>query len=116
DRPELTAPQLAARLAAREQGQDDVVLLDVRESGERSIVTIPGSVSVPLGTLLADPAGAAGAAGARPAGPVVVHCLSGGRSAQAQEALLRAGFRDVRNLTGGVRAWVEQVDPALPTY
>ena len=114
--PEITAPALAARLAGRDRGEEGVVVLDVRDAAERSIVTIPGTVHVPLAQLLAAPAETASAAGASPGDRVVVHCLSGGRSAQAQAALRGAGYTDVANLAGGVRAWVEQVDPSLPTY
>ena len=32
-------------------------------------------------------------------------------------ALLReAGFHKLKNLTGGILAWAQQVDPAMPTY
>ncbi len=113
--PTLSAHALADRLAARERGEDSFVLLDVREPTERAIVSIPGARSVPLERLIADP-GAAAEAGVQPGTPVVVHCLSGGRSAQAQQILRDAGYTDVTNLAGGVRAWVAEVDPSLPVY
>jgi adenylyltransferase/sulfurtransferase len=47
---------------------------------------------------------------------LVVHCRTGPRSAQAVAFLRQAGFRKVRNLTGGVRAWAERVDPRMPRY
>ncbi|MBI4944248.1 MAG: molybdopterin-synthase adenylyltransferase MoeB, partial [Actinobacteria bacterium] len=40
-------------LAARERGETDFVLVDVREPYEREIVTIPGAVSVPKADLVA---------------------------------------------------------------
>ncbi len=115
DGPALSARELAERLAARERGEDDFVLLDVREPTERAIVSIPGARCVPLERLIADPHAAA-EVGVEPGTPVVVHCLSGGRSAQAQQILREAGYADVTNLTGGVRAWVTEVDPSLPVY
>ncbi len=115
DGPSLTASALAERLAARERGEDSFVLLDVREPTEREIVSIPGARNVPLERLLVDPLAAA-EVGAEPGTAVVVHCLSGGRSAQAQRILRDAGYADVTNLTGGVRAWVADVDPSLPVY
>ncbi len=48
--------------------------------------------------------------------PVVLHCKSGARSAEALAALHKAGFRDAVHVGGGVLAWVKQVDPSLPTY
>ncbi|MEE6281459.1 ThiF family adenylyltransferase [Georgenia sunbinii] len=111
----ISARTLADRLAARDRGEHDFVLLDVREATERAIVTIPGAVNVPLEALVADPR-AAVAAGVAPDRAVVVHCLSGSRSAQAQTILRSAGYPDVTNVDGGVRAWVADVDSSLPTY
>ncbi|MEE6271798.1 molybdopterin-synthase adenylyltransferase MoeB [Georgenia sp. MJ206] len=113
----ISATALAERLTARERGADDLVLLDVREAAERTIVAIPGAVHVPLREVLADAAGTARrfAAGAADPIDVVVHCRSGQRSAQAARALAGAGVRTL-NLEGGVLAWVSDVDPTLPTY
>lgn len=38
---------------------------------------------------------------------VVVHCRSGARSGMAQQIMQQSGFTNVRNLTGGVLAWLE---------
>lgn len=113
--PSLSVTELAARLAARERGEADFVLLDVREPTERAIVTIPGARTIPLERLLSDPTAVA-SVGVQPDTAVIVHCLSGGRSAQAQALLRAAGYRDVTNLAGGMRAWVDEVDPSLPIY
>ncbi|MCB9183051.1 MAG: rhodanese-like domain-containing protein [Flavobacteriales bacterium] len=37
--------------------------------------------------------------------PVLLYCASGKRSAAAREALIKAGFTDVHDLDGGIRAW-----------
>ncbi len=37
--------------------------------------------------------------------PVVVYCLSGGRSGRVAQQLLKAGYQDVKNLSGGIRSW-----------
>ncbi|MCL3862781.1 ThiF family adenylyltransferase [Actinotalea sp. K2] len=110
--PSLTAAGLADRLVAREAGRDDFVLIDVRELGERAIVAIPGSRPVPLATIL----DGTGLADVPRDVPVVVHCRSGVRSAQAGSALRAAGYDEVAHLAGGVLAWVDQVDPSLPRY
>lgn len=47
---------------------------------------------------------------------IVVHCRSGVRSAKAVELLMKAGFRKIHNLKGGVLAWADQVDRSLPKY
>jgi adenylyltransferase/sulfurtransferase len=40
----------------------------------------------------------------------------GGRSAKAVAFLQQAGFKKVRNLTGGIIAWADRVDPKMPKY
>ena len=46
----------------------------------------------------------------------VVHCKSGMRSAKAIGLMQAAGFTRLRNLTGGILAWIKDVDPSLPAY
>lgn len=47
---------------------------------------------------------------------IVVHCKSGGRSAQAVRFLEAVGYPNVKNLRGGTLAWSKEIDPELPTY
>jgi len=109
---EVSAGELAQLLEARERGEAQFELVDVREPGERDIVAIPGSRAVHL-----DAFRAGTAAQELPIGvPVVVLCKSGVRSAEAAGLLAAQGRDDVRNLTGGVLAWVRDVDPSLPVY
>ena len=86
------------------------LLLDVREAGEREVVTIPGAVWLTMDDLRA---------GAEvplpPGGRVYVHCKTGSRSAEAVD-LLRARGVDAVDVEGGVLAWIHDVDPDLPTY
>ena len=112
----VDATELARLLAARERGETTFTLVDVRDDWERQLVSIPGSVPVPLDRLLADgvqalPAGSEG--------DVVLHCKAGVRSAQALAAL-RADYAlredRLKHLDGGVLAWIEDVDPTLPRY
>jgi len=44
--------------------------------------------------------------------PVAVHCKSGYRSAIACSLLLKAGFRNIINVTGGFDAWQKEPQPA----
>lgn len=108
----VRAPDLAVRLAARESGGPGLQLVDVREPGEREIVSIPGAEPLPLAALLDGSA----LERVRRDVPVVLHCRSGVRSEQAARALLAAGWTDVAHLEGGVLAWVEQVDPSQARY
>ncbi|MCC6586530.1 MAG: molybdopterin-synthase adenylyltransferase MoeB [Bryobacterales bacterium] len=89
---------------------DEFVLVDVREPHEFQIGRIPGSRLIPLGELpkrmnelnVGD--------------EIVVHCKSGMRSAKAQTLLQQSGFKNVKNLKGGILAWSDKVDPSVPKY
>lgn len=93
------------------QRNDRPFLLDVREPFEVDIAAIPGtSLLIPLGELptrLNE---------LDPQEEIVVYCRSGNRSQQAARLLREAGFRNVRNLEGGILGWSAEVDPAMPTY
>jgi len=47
---------------------------------------------------------------------IIALCKMGTRSARAVEVLHQAGFEKVRNLTGGIRAWSDRVDPRVRKY
>ena len=108
----LTARELAARLAARELGDDEFDLVDVREPAEHHVVAIEGARLIPLGAFL--DGSAVRLLDRRRT--VIVHCKTGSRSAQAGALLTAAGFPDVLDLRGGVLAWIDDVDPRLPRY
>jgi len=90
----------------------DFALIDVREPNEYEIVSIPGAMLVPKDRILSG----AALAELPQDKPLVLHCKSGQRSAEALAALHKAGFRDAVHVGGGVLAWAKQVDPSLPTY
>jgi len=99
-------------LKAKFDAGDDFVLVDVREPHEFEIVRIPGSVLIPKDRILSGEA-----LSELPMDrPIVLHCKSGARSAEALAALHKAGFRDAVHVGGGVLGWANQVDPSLPTY
>ena len=47
---------------------------------------------------------------------IVVHCKTGVRSAKAIRLLQQQGYTRLRNLEGGILAWVDAVDPTLSRY
>jgi len=100
----------AAELKAMFDRDEDFLLVDVREPAEYEIVRIPGSVLIPKGEL-------AGRLAELPQDkPIVLHCKTGGRSAEALAVLKGAGFVSASHVQGGVTAWATQVDRSLPTY
>lgn len=108
----LLPTTLAERLAARDRGADDLVLVDVRDAGERDIVSIPGSEVIEM----ADFESGAAHRKLPERASVVIYCKSGVRSLEAARRLAEAGRSDVSHLDGGVVAWVRDVDPTLPIY
>jgi molybdopterin/thiamine biosynthesis adenylyltransferase/rhodanese-related sulfurtransferase len=97
-------------LKSWQDGGDCPALLDVREPQEFAINRIPGAVLIPISDL---PSRVSELDASR---PTVVYCRIGERSARAVALLRGLGFRDVRNLVGGVRRWVEEIDPSQPLY
>ncbi len=87
----------------------DIFVLDVREPHEYNICNIGGHL-IPLNDLPKR------IGELDPNKTTVVHCRSGGRSAKAVEFLRAQGFKDVRNLAGGILAWAEKIDPRLQKY
>ncbi|MCX8526657.1 MAG: adenylyltransferase/sulfurtransferase MoeZ [Candidatus Nanopelagicales bacterium] len=108
----ISVLQLRDWLAARERGERDFLLVDVREPHERDIVDIPGSILIPKGKFL-DGSALAELPTDR---QVVLYCKIGGRSAEALAVTKGAGFADAVHVGGGVVAWVAQVEPDRPSY
>ena len=104
---DITVEELKQKMDAREP---DLFVLDVREPQEWQIARIPGTVLIPLGEV---PRRVRELDSNR---EIVVHCKSGGRSAKAAEFLRSAGFPRVRNLKGGILAWIDRIDPSQPKY
>jgi adenylyltransferase/sulfurtransferase len=103
--PEIQPEELKRRLDAHE----DIFVLDVREPHEYQIVNIKGHL-IPLGDL---PTRVHELDSSR---EIVVHCKSGMRSAKAVDFLRQSGFKRATNLTGGILAWADRIDPSLPKY
>jgi rhodanese-related sulfurtransferase len=74
------------------------VLVDVREQHEWDAGHAPTALHIPLGELQAR-------AGELPAGPLLLVCKAGGRSAHAADFLESTG-RDATNVLGGMDEWV----------
>ena len=103
---EISPSQLAARL----ENSRDVDLIDVREPAEWRMGHIPGARLVPLGQIPDE------IPRLDPARETIVYCKVGGRSRHAARQLAEAGIRSVSNLSGGILAWRDEIDPSLPKY
>jgi sulfur-carrier protein adenylyltransferase/sulfurtransferase len=103
---DVTVQELKARLDRGEMPQ----IIDVREPLEFGICRIPGAALIPLSQLPER------VAEIDPAREVILLCKVGVRSARAAGFLRAQGFANARNLTGGILAWIDQVDPTQPKY
>jgi sulfur-carrier protein adenylyltransferase/sulfurtransferase len=104
---EITARELKQRL----DNGDDIQIVDVREDNEVAVAKLPNTIHIPLGQVVNR------MSEIDPARETVVHCKGGVRSARAIDALQRAGFNGpLTNLTGGITAWSNDVDPSVPKY
>ncbi|MDT7727548.1 MAG: sulfur-carrier protein adenylyltransferase/sulfurtransferase [Actinomycetota bacterium] len=101
-----------AELKAKFDNGDVFELIDVREPHEYEIVNIKGAKLIPKDRILSGEA----LSELPQDRPIVLHCKSGARSAEALAALHQAGFKDATHLGGGVLAWARQFDQSLPTY
>lgn len=99
-----------AELAAYLQAGNTPQLLDVREPWEWDRCRLPSAVLIPMRDLPARLGELDKAA------ETVVICHHGVRSYQAARYLESLGFEQVINLSGGVAAWADEVDPAMPRY
>ena len=92
----------------------DLALVDVRNPAEAEIVVIPSAVLIPLSKIESGEAieqVRSLAEGRR----LFVHCKLGMRSAKAAQLLAEHGIL-ATNVTGGIDAWAQEVDPTLPRY
>lgn len=108
----ITALQLKDMLDAREAGEEDFILIDVREPNEFEIVSIDGAVLIPKGEFLDGSALEKLPNDKR----IVLHCKVGGRSAEALAVVKGAGYSDAVHVGGGILQWIAQVEPDKPAY
>lgn len=105
---EISAIELKDKLDAG----DCPVLLDIREPHELAIASLDNCLHIPLGQV-----------------PqrlqeleqykekdIVVICRTGSRSASCTQFLISQGFLKALNLTGGLHAWSDDVDPEVMKY
>ena len=100
--PQVFADELKQRLPS-----NDLVVVDVRNDNEWKEGHIAEAIHIPLGQL-------AQRVNELPASDnIVVHCQGGSRSSIAASLLQKLGRKNVANLTGGYRRWLEVQSPKL---
>ncbi len=98
-----------SELKARLDKGDDIQVIDVREQMEYDICNIGGEL-IPMGEIMENLDKISRDK------DVVIHCRSGGRSGSIVQMLDSKGFTNLHNLTGGILAWADEIDPSMPKY
>lgn len=106
--PEVTPTEFLRRWENGERPR----LIDVRDAHEWSIANLEeyGAALMPLSRLKEQ------VEALNRSEAIVVHCKTGGRSRKAQSQLLQMGFTDIRNLSGGLQRWSDEVDSSKLKY
>jgi rhodanese-related sulfurtransferase len=94
--------------AAAKSKSGEAVIIDVREKDEWDEEHIPEAIHMSRGTIELDIEEKVPDSDAM----VVCHCGGGGRSALAAENLQKMGYKNVRSMAGGLKAWTAA---CLPT-
>lgn len=102
---EITVEELKQKLDRGEKP----FLLDVREPIEFQIANLGGHL-IPLRQLPQR------MKELNPNQEIIIHCHTGNRSRHAVEFLYENGFKNVKNLIGGIEAWSRRIDPKVPRY
>jgi rhodanese-related sulfurtransferase len=97
---EAAAATATTTAAAADDPANRPLIVDVREPNEFADERIEGSVLIPLSQF------AERHAELPKDRPLLMQCHSGSRSSSATMFLLQRGWTDVRNLDGGIAAWM----------
>src|SRR5215472_4537958 len=93
---EISPQDAAAKLKTGE-----AVIIDVRERDEWDEGHIPGAMHMSRATIELDMEEKV----PDPNAIIICHCGGGGRGALATENLQKMGYKNVRNMAGGLKAW-----------
>jgi rhodanese-related sulfurtransferase len=93
--------EISPQDAAAKLNSGDAVVVDVRDKDEWDEGHIPGAIHLSRGTIELDieenvP---------DPNAMIICHCGGGGRGSLAAESLQKMGYKNVRSMAGGLKAW-----------
>lgn len=107
---DLNPEELHALMQA--DGPHKFRLIDVREEDEFAICKLPDAELIPLSRFVEESSKRL----ADHDQHIVVYCHHGMRSSNAAEWLRAQGYKNVSNLTGGIDAWADSIDPEMNRY
>jgi molybdopterin/thiamine biosynthesis adenylyltransferase/rhodanese-related sulfurtransferase len=104
---EVTVQEMQNALRDVNQG---IRVIDVREPDEYQIAHVDGVPLFPLSTLPQR------FTELDPNQQYYIHCKSGVRSLRALQFLREQGFKYLKSVKGGINAWADEIDHAVPKY
>lgn len=104
---EVTVQEMKQALTNPKLG---ICVIDVREPDEHRIACVQGVTLFPLSQLPQR------FRELDPEQTYYIHCKAGGRSLKAVEFLRQQGFKRLKSVRGGITAWSNEIDPAVPKY
>jgi len=93
--------EISPAQAAAKSKSGEAVIVDVREKDEWDEEHIPDAIHMSRGIIELDVEGKIPDTNAM----IICHCGGGGRSALAAESLQKRGYKNVRSMAGGLKAW-----------
>jgi rhodanese-related sulfurtransferase len=100
--------EIAPEEAAAKSKSGDAVIVDVREKDEWDEGHVAGATHLSRGTIELEVEGKFPDLNTT----IICHCGGGGRSALAAQSLQKMGYKNVRSMAGGFKAWKQA---GLPT-
>ena len=104
---EVTVQQMKRALADPNLG---IKVIDVREPVEFQIARVEGAQLLPMSQVTQR------FSELDPNGSYYLFCKVGARSFQVLQFLRRQGFKNLKNVQGGIDAWSREIDPSVPKY
>jgi len=93
---------------------EDFVLIDVREEYEWDICKIKGAKLISLSEIMNGNIDIL--ENIEKDKNIILHCHTGARSAEALNILRNKGFKNLKNLVGGIDAWSNEIDQEVSVY
>jgi rhodanese-related sulfurtransferase len=93
--------EISPEEAVKKLQNKEAVIVDVRDKDEWDEGHIPNAIHLSRGTIELDIEEKV----PDPNAMIICHCGGGGRSALAAESLQKMGYRNVRSMAGGLKAW-----------
>ena len=100
----------ALEVKKRFDSDENLNIIDIRELDELKICKIDGAIHIPMMEIPNQ------IDQLDKESELIILCRSGARSHRVCQFLLSRGFKNVKNFSGGILDWIQQVDPSMQSY